>query len=380
VGSKRGLWGYADLLFLVQGNGQPGLAKNWGDGLATDPVLVSGLGLSDPNPFFQALLQKPYLEQVVMAPHVYPPSVTKAWSATAVGAPSQDSPCSRSESLRFGRPSASAAAVAASCVVLCGAMSAPAWPSFLGFFRLLKVAPGRRGRKSVVISGERGCGMLLEPLHRFLLSDPSKCPWNFILLLLFLFSMPVFLFTNCTSTSTAKVLFSFGKARRAWPTYSEMYTHVSYQTVQNSRPRGGTHASAGGEGGRSVTRWPLGAVQGPPLYQRLSQSFGYLNKQGYCTSSNTVGAPSGTCHIFPIILGEMGSGFVVRKYLIIPPPLALSHLFWGPTRNLLPCLRVLSLAWSLQKSWPHSGRSGFSHTASSAGRGSPGHCFRLIGS
>eukprot|EP00884_Botryococcus_braunii_P017026 jgi/Botrbrau1/4006/Bobra.0016s0017.1 len=49
--------------------------------------------------------------------------------------------------------------------------------------------------------------------------------------------------------------------------------------------------------------------QGPPLYQRLSQSFGYLNKQGYCTDSNAVGSPSGTCHIFPVIFGEMGSGF-----------------------------------------------------------------------
>jgi hypothetical protein len=52
--------------------------------------------------------------------------------------------------------------------------------------------------------------------------------------------------------------------------------------------------------------------QGPALYKRLSQSFGYLNKQGYCTGSNTVGAPSGTCHVFPVILGEMGSGFAVR--------------------------------------------------------------------
>jgi hypothetical protein len=68
----------------VEGNGQPGLAKNWGDGLATDPALVSSLGLSDPNPFFTALLGKPYLDQVVMAPHVYPPSISKATDGTSV--------------------------------------------------------------------------------------------------------------------------------------------------------------------------------------------------------------------------------------------------------------------------------------------------------
>lgn len=72
----------ADLLFLVEGTGQQGLAKNWGDGLAADPALLGGL--SDPNPFFQALLTRPYLEQVVMAPHVYPPSISLAQSATQV--------------------------------------------------------------------------------------------------------------------------------------------------------------------------------------------------------------------------------------------------------------------------------------------------------
>ena len=64
------------MLFMVEGCGQNGLAQNWGDGLATDPALVSERGLSDPNPFFTGLLAKPYAGQVVVGPHVYPPSVT----------------------------------------------------------------------------------------------------------------------------------------------------------------------------------------------------------------------------------------------------------------------------------------------------------------
>ena len=53
----------AGVLFVIQGCGQQKLAKNWGDGLATDPAVIASMGLSDPNPFFAALLQKPYLLQ-----------------------------------------------------------------------------------------------------------------------------------------------------------------------------------------------------------------------------------------------------------------------------------------------------------------------------
>lgn len=74
----------AGVLFLIEGCGQANLAKNWGDGICTDESLVSSLGLSDPNPFFTSLLQKPYVSQVVAAPHVYPPSISMATSATTV--------------------------------------------------------------------------------------------------------------------------------------------------------------------------------------------------------------------------------------------------------------------------------------------------------
>jgi hypothetical protein len=75
----------ADVLFLVEGAGQGNLGKNWGDGTAADPTVISSRGLSDPNPFFSALLQKPYLSQVIIGPHVYPPSISMAQDETQVG-------------------------------------------------------------------------------------------------------------------------------------------------------------------------------------------------------------------------------------------------------------------------------------------------------
>lgn len=77
-------------LFLVEGCGQtafPGI--NWGDGFVTDKSLISQYGLSDANLFFGPLLAKPYLNQVGISPHVYPPSVSYA---TTVRLPSKCGP------------------------------------------------------------------------------------------------------------------------------------------------------------------------------------------------------------------------------------------------------------------------------------------------
>ncbi len=52
-------------------------------------------------------------------------------------------------------------------------------------------------------------------------------------------------------------------------------------------------------------------MQGQALWARLSASHGYLNKQGYCDGGNTLGSPSGNCHLFPVIWGETGTGFTV---------------------------------------------------------------------
>ena len=62
-------------LYVIQGCGQAGLAKNWGDGLGTDPAVLSQYAATDPRPFFDALAGRPYLANVVLGPHVYPPSV-----------------------------------------------------------------------------------------------------------------------------------------------------------------------------------------------------------------------------------------------------------------------------------------------------------------
>ena len=52
----------------LQGTGQKvgGLVANYGDGLATNPAILSAspIALSDPNPFFQQLMTRPYLDQV----------------------------------------------------------------------------------------------------------------------------------------------------------------------------------------------------------------------------------------------------------------------------------------------------------------------------
>ena len=67
-------------LFFIEGSGQGGASANWGDGFVTNSSVISQKGLSDPNPFFKGLANKPYLNQVVLSPHVYPPSVTNAGS------------------------------------------------------------------------------------------------------------------------------------------------------------------------------------------------------------------------------------------------------------------------------------------------------------
>jgi aryl-phospho-beta-D-glucosidase BglC (GH1 family)/uncharacterized surface protein with fasciclin (FAS1) repeats len=63
-----------DVLYFVEGTQQPALFVNWGDGFSTERI--EELGLGDPRPFFNTILEKPYRDRVVLSPHVYPPSVT----------------------------------------------------------------------------------------------------------------------------------------------------------------------------------------------------------------------------------------------------------------------------------------------------------------
>lgn len=72
-----------DCLFLVEGGGQyRWCGVNWGNGFITNQTLLSiyktGYNLSDATTFFQQILSKPWLKQLVLAPHIYCPGVTSA--------------------------------------------------------------------------------------------------------------------------------------------------------------------------------------------------------------------------------------------------------------------------------------------------------------
>lgn len=69
-------------IFVVEGAGQGAYAGlNWGNGFVTDNDIIKEFGIHDANPFFTTLLTKPYLNNVVISPHLYGPSVSnrKDW-------------------------------------------------------------------------------------------------------------------------------------------------------------------------------------------------------------------------------------------------------------------------------------------------------------
>mmetsp|Transcript_3804 Transcript_3804/g.10936 ORF Transcript_3804/g.10936 Transcript_3804/m.10936 type:complete len:758 (-) Transcript_3804:1267-3540(-) len=76
-----------NFLVAIEGLGQGALGANWGDGLATADSVLAGSGASDPNPFFRKLMTKPYRKNVIIAPHIYPPSITSQRNPTLLSAP-----------------------------------------------------------------------------------------------------------------------------------------------------------------------------------------------------------------------------------------------------------------------------------------------------
>lgn len=63
-------------IFFIEGCGQLGYAMCWGDGFIVDPGLISSFGLTDPRPFFDTALTKPWINNLVISPHYYPPSIS----------------------------------------------------------------------------------------------------------------------------------------------------------------------------------------------------------------------------------------------------------------------------------------------------------------
>jgi len=47
-----------------------------GDGFVTDPALIKEGGLSDPRPFFNEVVVRPYASRTLLAPHLYPPGLS----------------------------------------------------------------------------------------------------------------------------------------------------------------------------------------------------------------------------------------------------------------------------------------------------------------
>jgi len=155
LGAMDAIWRTAPgaPIFFVEGGGQTGLrGVNWGNGFATDRALIAERGLSDPNPFFEGLLKRPYRASVVVSPHVYGPSVSTATDTysgaafikmldTSFGYLSKKGYCTAAVSRRTGRALLDAedeAALAAAeaeeedAADFAVAAAAPATPTTLG--------------------------------------------------------------------------------------------------------------------------------------------------------------------------------------------------------------------------------------------------------
>ena len=64
-------------LYMVEGTGQIGYNLNWGDGFVTNPSIVKSYHISDATPFFESILKKPYVNNVIISPHMYGPSISR---------------------------------------------------------------------------------------------------------------------------------------------------------------------------------------------------------------------------------------------------------------------------------------------------------------
>ncbi|CAL5222447.1 g4812 [Coccomyxa viridis] len=63
-------------IYFIEGTGQSGFVTAWGDGFVTNKGVISQNGLSDPTAFLDRLSTMPFLNRVVLSPHMYGDSVT----------------------------------------------------------------------------------------------------------------------------------------------------------------------------------------------------------------------------------------------------------------------------------------------------------------
>ncbi|KAF6265117.1 glycoside hydrolase superfamily [Scenedesmus sp. NREL 46B-D3] len=78
---------HADALYLLQGSALSATRHRYGlssgDGFVTDPAIIQQYSLSDPKPFLNELLQRPYRGRVMLAPHLYGPDTSGVPAAAA---------------------------------------------------------------------------------------------------------------------------------------------------------------------------------------------------------------------------------------------------------------------------------------------------------
>lgn len=64
-------------LFMVEGNGQIQYHLNWGDGFVTDVATLQQYQLNSARPFFDAIWNHSYINNLIISPHMYGPSIAK---------------------------------------------------------------------------------------------------------------------------------------------------------------------------------------------------------------------------------------------------------------------------------------------------------------
>ncbi len=65
------------ILYMIEGTGQLNYNLNWGDGFVTDPNIIKEYQIDDASLFFNELMNKSYIGNIIISPHMYGPSVTK---------------------------------------------------------------------------------------------------------------------------------------------------------------------------------------------------------------------------------------------------------------------------------------------------------------